>query len=80
MIKNLLLLTISTSFVAILLIANSTIALAWADFPAQNPPVSILNAASPSLHSLGDRILPNHLGCSCSLCTQVAKSNTNSIL
>ena len=80
MIKNLLLLTVSTSFVAILLIANSTIALASADFPAQNPSASILNAVSPSLQLFGDRILPNHLGCSCTFCTQVAKSNTNSIL
>ena len=73
MLKNLLLLTVSTSFVAILLIANSAIALTLPAHSLTQTSALSLNIVSPSLQLSHNHTLPNHLGCSCTLCSQGVK-------
>ncbi|MBE9044622.1 hypothetical protein IQ255_09430 [Pleurocapsales cyanobacterium LEGE 10410] len=82
MIKNLLrLLATSTSFVALLLIANLAVVITPVNNLAQaEPSFSSLNLLSPSLQLISsDRhTLTNHLGCSCATCTQsVAQISRN---
>jgi|GEM_PF-5867465 len=78
MFKNILrLLAASTSFVALLLVANPAIALISADnsiSQVQVPTVN-LNAVSPSLEIMGNsKTLSSHLGCSCTDCVQSIQS------
>ena len=78
MFKNILrLLAASTSFVALLLITNSAIALTSnnnAVSQLRSPAVS-LNAVSPSLEFIGSsKTLSTHLGCSCATCVQSIQS------
>lgn len=71
MIKTILrLLAASTSFVALLLITNSAIALT--EPTGIELPQLSLNLISPSLQLASDRsnTLSEHLGCSCAVCTQ----------
>ena len=76
MIKNLLL-TASTSFIAILLIANSAIALTTFDNSLAQTRQSTLdlNIVSPSLQ-LVSHTPSNHFGCSCASCIQSVQSTT----
>ncbi len=70
MIKKLLL-TASTSFIAILLIANSAIAITTFDTLAQTRQSAFnLNVISPSLQPVSNSNLSNHFGCSCASCIQ----------
>ena len=71
MIKTILrLLAASTSFVALLLVTNSAIALT--EPTAIELPQLSLNLISPALQLASDRgnALSEHLGCSCGVCTQ----------
>lgn len=83
MLKNILrLLAASTSFVALLLIANATVATSSiTDFDSQlrSPTVS-LNVVSPvwQLASNQDLAL-NHFGCSCDACVQSLQPPTRQI-
>ena len=75
MIKNLLL-TASTGFIAILLIANSAIAISFNNSLAQTRHSTLdLNTISPSLQ-LVSNTPANHFGCSCSTCIQSARTTT----
>jgi len=71
MFKNILrLLAASTSFVALLLITNSAIALSPnEDAPSQTSVVN-LNLVSPSLTMVSNSDLNSHLGCSCATCVE----------
>ena len=76
MIKTILrLLAASTSFVALLLITNSAIALT--EPTGIELPQLSLNLISPSLQLVSDRgnTLSEHLGCSCAVCTQSIRAN-----
>lgn len=72
MIKSILrLLAASTSFVALLLITNSAIAVTSVDLARVEPAHLNLNVVSPTLQSIGNsNILQEHLGCSCAVCTR----------
>ena len=74
MVKNILrLLAASTSFVALLLIANPAIAFASTDdsISQVESPTFNLNLISPSLELIGSsKTLSNHVGCSCATCVQ----------
>ena len=76
MIKNLLL-TASTSFIAILLIANSAIAITTFDNSLAQIRQSTLdlNIISPSLQ-LVTHTPSNHFGCSCTSCIQSVQTTT----
>ena len=64
------LLAASASFVALLLITNSTIAAPLEPIQVHSPSLS-LNLISPSLQLASDEsYTPQHLGCSCALCTK----------
>lgn len=78
MFKNILrLLAASTSFVALLFVTNSAIALTAADNtvePLRSSSVS-LNVISPSLELIGNsKTLSTHMGCSCADCVQQIQS------
>ena len=76
MIKNLLL-TASTGLIAILLIANSAIAITFDNSLAQTRQSALnLNAISPSLQLIGNDNTLNHFGCSCTSCIQSIQSTT----
>lgn len=76
MIKNLLL-TASTSFVAILLIANSAIAITTFDTLAQTRQSALnLNIISPSLQLVSHSNPSDHFGCSCLSCIQSVQTTT----
>ena len=75
MIKKLLL-TASTGFIAILLIANSAIAITSFDTLAQTRQSALnLNIISPSLQLVSNNS-SNHFGCSCTSCIQSVQSTT----
>ena len=74
MIKNLLL-TASTSFIPILLIANSAIATVSFDIAQTRQSTLDLNIISPSLQ-LVSHTPSNHFGCSCASCIQSVQTST----
>ena len=74
MIKNLLL-TASTGFIAILLIANSAIALTTFDIAQTRQSTLDLNIISPSLQ-LVSHTPSSHFGCSCASCIQSVQTTT----
>ena len=75
MIKKLLL-TASTSFIAILLIANSAIAITTFDTGQTKQSTLDLNVISPSLQLIGNSNASNHFGCSCASCIQSTQTTT----
>lgn len=77
MIKKLLL-SASTSFIAILLVANSAIAVtAFDNSLAQTKQSALnLNIISPSLQLISDSDPLNHFGCSCLTCIQSTQNTT----
>ena len=76
MIKKLLL-TASTGFIAILLIANSAIAFTTFDTQAQTRQSALnLNTISPSLQLISNSNPSNHFGCSCASCIQSTQTTT----
>ena len=77
MIKNLIL-SASTSFIAILLIANSAIAITAIDNSLAQTKQSALdlNIISPSLQLISNSNPSNHFGCSCLSCIQSTQTTT----
>lgn len=80
MIKSILrLLAASTSFIALLLITNSAIAVVpmTNDLNQLETPIVSLNLVSPTLQLARDtNSLFEHSGCSCALCTQSVNKTT----
>ena len=78
MLKNVLrLLTASTSFIALMLMTNSAIALPVAgnSISQVESPAVDLNLISPSLELIGSsKTLSSHIGCSCEACVQNIQS------
>ena len=75
MIKKLLL-TASTGFIAILLIANSAIAITTFDTGQTRQSALNLNTISPSLQIISNSNPSNHFGCSCLSCIQSTQTTT----
>lgn len=76
MIKKLLL-TASTSFIAILLIANSAIAITTDSSLVKTRQSALnLNIISPSLVCVSNSNTSNHFGCSCLSCIQSVQTAT----
>ena len=75
MIKKLLL-TASTGFIAILLIANSAIAITSFDIAQTRQSALNLNTISPSLQIISNSNPSNHFGCSCASCIQSTQTTT----
>ena len=72
-----ILLTASTNFIAILLIANSAIAITSLDTLAQARQSTLnLNIISPSLQLISNSTPSNHFGCSCASCIQSVQTTT----